>query len=79
MDFTSALAYASLGNFGGAIRGFRKSLFCVFTSNGAFRDIQKVWSHMLAAPGGQTNATLHAEIGEVSWSSRYLVSWSVGQ
>ena len=55
-------ALAALGDIGGAVRGLRKSLFCIFTSNGAFRDLQKVWSHLLASDNA--NVTLHVEIAE---------------
>jgi tetratricopeptide (TPR) repeat protein len=46
-DYTQALAYAALGDIGKAKILLKKSLYCVFTSNGAFSNLQLIWKHEL--------------------------------
>ena len=62
VDFTMAHAYLALNDYSAAVHRLRKSLFCTYTSNGAFRDLQKVWSFLLSLDN--SNATLHVEIAE---------------
>lgn len=47
IDYTQALAYASLGSIDKAKTLLKKSLHCVFTSTGAFNNLQLIWKHQL--------------------------------
>ena len=51
-DYNAALAHAKLGDLTSARPLLNASLHCTFVATGAFENLQRVWRHLLAQPGG---------------------------
>lgn len=64
-DYSAALAYAKLGDIAKARPLLNASLYCTFTATGAFENLQRVWRHLLALPGGASDGALLEDIGDV--------------
>jgi hypothetical protein len=58
---SAALAHAKLGDLTAARPLLNASLHCTFVATGAFMNLQRLWQHLLAQPGGKQ---AHAVAGE---------------